>query len=364
MGGSVRIARIAGIDVYLHWTFIAMFIFLGYTFWSKSQSVPGMLSALAFVASVFACVVLHELGHALAARQFGVPTRDITLYPIGGVARLERIPREPLQELWIAVAGPLVNLLIAAGLFFLLGGNIDIGKRNYLDPQAFLASLLWVNLFLLGFNLIPAFPMDGGRVLRAFLAMGMSHWRATEIAASVGKSLAVVFGIVGLLVNPMLLFIALFVYLGAEGESQLSRISSLLTGVPVRDGMMTEFESLNPEQTLEFAVDRLLAGSQQDFPVLEDGRLVGILWRHKLFQGLQQGGLSHVVRQYMEPVCLTASPWDALDGVVQKMRDSGCSTVPVVWDDRLVGLVTNENVLELLQIRQILGERLRQPLQG
>lgn len=360
MGGSIRIARVAGIGIYLHWTFIALFIFLAYTFWNQSREVSQVVAALAFVGAVFGCVVLHELGHALAAKQFGVKTRDITLFPIGGVARLERIPREPLQELWIAVAGPLVNVVIAGVLFFLNPSSEVLDSQSkFIDPRYFLTSLMNVNVFLVVFNLLPAFPMDGGRMLRAILALFMSHWQATEIAASVGKFMAVLFGIAGLLFNPMLLFIALFVYLGAEGESQLSRTGSLLVGVPVRDGMMTDFKVLQPLETLASAADRLLAGSQQDFPVVDNGHVVGILWRSKLFQGLQQGGLDRLVREFMEPVCLTASPLDSLDVVVQKMRDAGCSTVPVLWDDQLVGLVTNENVLELLTIRQILGTRQR-----
>lgn len=360
MGGSIRIARVAGIGIYLHWTFIALFIFLAYTFWNQSREVSQVIAALAFIGAVFGCVVLHELGHALAARQFGVKTRDITLFPIGGVARLERIPREPLQELWIAVAGPLVNVVIAGVLYFVNPtATVLNSPHTYINPQSFLTSLMNVNMFLVVFNLLPAFPMDGGRMLRAILALFMSHWQATEIAASVGKFMAVVFGIAGLLFNPMLLFIALFVYLGAEGESQLSRTGSLLVGVPVRDGMMTDFKVLQPIETLASAADRLLAGSQQDFPVVDNGQVVGILWRSKLFQGLQQGGLDRLVREFMEPVCLTASPLDSLDVVVQKMRDAGCSTVPVLWDDQLVGLITNENVLELLTIRQILGTRQR-----
>ncbi len=363
MSGSIRIGTIAGIGLYVHWTFVAFFLFLAYSFWNQSDDPRQAIAALGFVLAVFGCVVLHELGHALAARQFGVATRDITLLPIGGVARLERIPQEPLQELWIAIAGPLVNVVIAAVLFAVAKppAPASWGASRLLEPNSFLHSLMRVNLFLVIFNLLPAFPMDGGRMLRAILALRMSHWRATEIAASVGKVMAVLFALVGLVSNPLLLFIALFVYLGAEGESQLARMNNLLGGIPVRDGMVTNFTVLRPDDTLKSAVESLLAGSQQDFPVVADGQLVGMLSRNRLFQALQQGGTDRLIGEYMEPVCLTATPFDALDTVVQQMQQTRCGIVPVLWQDQLVGLVTNDNVIELVTLRNIF---LRRPASG
>ncbi|GIW96077.1 MAG: protease [Pirellulaceae bacterium] len=358
MSGSIRIGTIAGIGIFVHWTFWVFFIFLAFTFWGRSADPWQAIEALLFILAVFGCVVLHELGHALAARQFGVETRDITLLPIGGVARLERIPEEPLQELWIAAAGPLVNVAIAAVLYFVQPKAAgQLAAEGLLAPESFWNSLMRVNIFLVLFNLLPAFPMDGGRILRAALAMRMSHWRATEVAASVGKVMAVLFALAGLFGNFMLLFIALFVYLGAEGESQLARMNNLLAGIPVRDGMITDFSVLRPEDTLKTAIEMLLAGSQQDFPVVADGQLVGMLSRNRLFQALQQGGQEHLVAEYMEPVCLTVSPFDALDAVVRDMQQHHCPTVPVVWQDRLVGLVTNDNVVELVTLRNIFLSR-------
>ncbi|MEX1054776.1 MAG: site-2 protease family protein, partial [Rhodothermales bacterium] len=217
MKNSLKIGSIAGIGIFLHWTFLVLIagIFAFYLF--QGNDVASALVGVALVIAVFGCVVLHELGHALTARRFDVPTRDITLYPIGGVARLHRIPEEPMKEFWIAVAGPAVNLAIAAVLFvFILLANGSLSPIAFERPSAnFLTTLMWLNLILVGFNLLPAFPMDGGRVLRALLATRMDYARATQIAANVGQGMAILFGIVGLVgFNPILLFIALFVYVG------------------------------------------------------------------------------------------------------------------------------------------------------
>ncbi|WP_243664001.1 site-2 protease family protein [Rhodothermus marinus] len=200
MKGALRIGRIAGIDIFLHWTFGLLIAGIFAFYLLHGVGVQAALAGVVLVLVVFGCVVLHELGHALMARRFGVPTRDITLYPIGGVARLQRIPEEPIQEFWIAVAGPAVNLVIATVLALVLwgvGGSFD--PNALVQPRLhFLTSLMWINLLLVGFNMLPAFPMDGGRVLRALLALRMNYVRATQIAASIGQGMAVLFGLFGL----------------------------------------------------------------------------------------------------------------------------------------------------------------------
>src|SRR5260370_40066633 len=214
-----------------------------------------------------ACVLAHEFGHIFTARAFGVSTPDVTLLPIGGVARLERIPEEPKQEFLIAIAGPLVNVAIAAVLIFALKAEAafsDLADLN--TPRvALLAKLASVNLFLVLFNLIPAFPMDGGRVLRALLAMRMNYARATHIAATVGQGLAFVFGLIGLFYNPMLLFIAFFVYLGATSEAALAQMKDITAGLPVSEAMMTDLVMLPPNSTLDEAAELVLRTSQPGF---------------------------------------------------------------------------------------------------
>ncbi len=359
MKWSLRIARVSGIDIYIHWTFWLLFVYLGLSYLNSGEGLATTLITMGFVVAVFACVVLHELGHALAAQQCGVATRDITLLPIGGIARLERIPEDPRQELWIAAAGPLVNVVIAAVLWLFVprGDMFEVMSDTPLHPTSFLNNLMRVNVFLVAFNLLPAFPMDGGRMLRAILAHSLGHVRATEIAAGIGQMMAILFGIVGIYRHPMLLFIALFVYLGAEAESRAIQLRNVLANVPVREAMITEFRTLAPEDPLSVAIEELLAGSQQDFPVLDQGQLVGMLWRRKLFRGLQQGGETGLVRDWMEPICAQTDPYERLDAVLQQMQADNCAATPVLQHERLIGLVTSENVLELITIRQALMKR-------
>ena len=223
MRGSIRLGTLFGIPVYLHFTFLILLGFIAVTQLFQA-GVAAALGGVMFVLAIFGCVVLHEFGHALAARRFGIPTRDVTLLPIGGVARLERMPREPSQELWVALAGPAVNVVIAGVLAFLLvltglGSMAGLGMTG----GSFAARLLLVNVGLVLFNLLPAFPMDGGRVLRALLARRKGYLQATELAATVGKGMALLFGAVGLFINPMLLFIAMFVWFGAGQETAMAR---------------------------------------------------------------------------------------------------------------------------------------------
>jgi Zn-dependent protease len=358
MKWSLRVGSLAGIGIYVHWTFLLLIGFLLFAY--ASQGMAAALLGVGFVLALFGCIVLHELGHALAARRFGVPTQDITLLPIGGVARLQRMPEHPLQELVVAIAGPLVNVVIAAALFFVLlasGGWSAVWPGGDWLEAGFLHRLMVANALLVGFNLLPAFPMDGGRVLRALLATQMEYTRATNIAASIGQGMAILFAIAGLFTvppNPFLLFVALFVYLGAEGEARLVQIRTLLRGVPVRDAMLRRFRTLSAHDSLQTAADELLAGSQQDFPVLDGDRLVGILRRQDLVEGLKTGGREQPVSQVMSAGCGAVSEFEMLERVMEQLREAGCSTIPVVRNGLLVGLVTLENVGEMMMIRSAL----------
>ncbi len=360
MKSAIRIGSVAGIELRLHWTFLLLVagIFAFYLF--QGSTVAGALIGVALILAVFGCVVLHELGHALMARRFDVPTRDITLYPIGGVARLQRIPEEPMLEFWIAIAGPAVNVAIAAVLLLVLivtGGSLS--PQAFTDPMHNIAgTLMWLNLILAGFNMLPAFPMDGGRVLRSLLAVRMDYAHATQIAANVGQGMAILFGIVGLVgFNPILLFIALFVYVGAQQEAQEAMMRAVTEGVPVRQAMMTRFRTLHPDDTLAHAMDELLAGSDQDFPVVEDGRIVGILTRRNLVSGLSSKGRDARVREFMQPECFEVDERAMLQEALQRMSEMRCSTVPVVRNGEIVGLLTLENVGELMMITSALKQR-------
>jgi Zn-dependent protease/CBS domain-containing protein len=354
MKNAVKIGSVAQIGIFLHWTFLLLLAGIFAFYLIRGDSVSAALVGVTLVLAVFACVVLHELGHALTARHFDVPTRDITLYPIGGVARLQRIPEEPMKEFWIAIAGPAVNVVIAAVLFgiLLVTGGSFMPRSLLLNPgENFVATLMWLNVVLVGFNLLPAFPMDGGRVLRALLAMRIDYARATEIAANIGQGMAILFGLLGLIgFNPILLFIALFVYIGAQQEAQQAMMRALTQGIPVRQAMMTRFRTLTPGDTLSVAIDELLAGAEQDFPVVEGGRIVGVLQRRQLMKALAEHGRETRVGDVLEGDCFTVEDTAMLDAAFAKMKASNCSTVPVVRGGRLVGLLTLENVGELMMI--------------
>lgn len=357
MKWSLKLGRLLGIDVYLHFTFLLLLAFLGFLYWRATQDIEAALRGVVFIMALFACVVLHELGHALMARRFGIKTRDITLLPIGGIARLEKMPEKPLQEFWVALAGPAVNVVIAAVLFVWLAltDGFVPAEEITLTGGSFWQRLMVVNVFLVAFNLLPAFPMDGGRVLRALLAAAMGRRRATAIAANIGQGMAILFGIVGFLYNPFLIFIAIFVFLGAQAESGMVEMQSALEGLHVRDAMMTRFRTLAPPDPLSKAVDELLAGSQQDFPVTEDERPVGILRRNDLVKALSDGRRDAPVSEVMCRECETVDEAAPLKGAVESMHVRHCATVPVVFDGRLVGLLTLENISEMIMVNTALG---------
>lgn len=360
MRWSWQIGNFRGIAVYLHATFLLLLGWIFIAHLSQGRGLAASFAGVAFIVLLFLCVVLHEFGHALTAQRFGIETRDITLYPIGGVARLERIPRDPRQELLIALAGPAVNVVIAVVLFLVLAGtHLLSGPEGFrLVGGNLLNKLLWINVSLVVFNLLPAFPMDGGRVLRAFLALRMEYGRATQIAANVGQGMAMLFGFIGLMWNPFLIFIAFFVFLGAAQEAGTVQAELAFQGVPVQGAMMTEFATLTPTDPLARAVDMLLSGPQQDFPVVQEGAVVGVLSRDALVQGLSAYGPECAVGHAMRPAPPAVAPTASLEETVQRMRETQMQSVPVLDGERLVGLITLENIGEFLMVRSAVEQRL------
>lgn len=354
MKWSWKIGEFRGIGVYMHATFLILIAFVVASYWSLGlwKIVEGVL----FVLAIFACIVMHEFGHALTAARYGIRTRDITLLPIGGLARLERMPDEPIQELWVALAGPAVNVVIAAVLFVSLSiaHVVAINYEFDIATGSFWANLLLVNVILVLFNALPAFPMDGGRVLRALLAMRMDYVRATQIAANMGQAMALMFGLVGLFTNPFLIFIALFVWIGATQEASMVQMKAALAGIPVSRAMITDFSALFPGDSLSRAIDLILAGSQQEFPVLEDDRVVGILTRHDLIVALNQRGPDTPVREVMQTDFETVDAAEMLESGFQRLQACECHTLPVLQGGLLVGLITMENVGEFVAIKSAL----------
>ncbi|MDQ2691554.1 MAG: site-2 protease family protein [Chloroflexota bacterium] len=360
-----KLGTFAGIDVFIHATFLLLIGWIGYSHWLQFGTIAKVIEGILFILALFLSVILHEYGHALTARKYGIKTRDITLYPIGGVARLERMPDKPIEELWVALMGPAVNVVIAALIFvylYLTGGLADMTDLSVVSGS-FLMRLMLVNITLVIFNLLPAFPMDGGRVLRALLAMRMDYVRATQVAASIGQGMAFLFGLFGLFNNPFLLFIAFFVWIGASQEASVVQMRNSLSGIPVTRAMLTDFKTLSPRDTLAQVVGLLLAGSQHDFPVVDaNGTVVGVLERDTFIKALSERGQSVPVLEVMRSNVPSVDSHEMVEAVLMRLQESGAKTLPVMHSGRFVGLVNSENITEFLMIRSALKTATANPI--
>ena len=369
MRWAIRLGRIAGIEVRIHLTFFLLLGWMGLASYQEAGTRAALVS-VGLLCLVFFCVLLHEFGHALAARRYGIRTPDITLFPFGGVARIERMPEKPVQELVIALAGPAVNVVIALLLWL---GMMAAGASWRIDPTKFEGSLtgalLSVNVWLLLFNLIPAFPMDGGRVLRALLALRLGQARATQIAAGIGQAIAVVFAFVGvfgfapLQIAPMptLVLVAAVVYFTAGREAGAVQMQSVTRGLSVAAAMVTDFRALPRNGSLGEASDILLHTSQHEFPVTDpDGTLRGIFTRTELVAALRESGPDGSVLDVMREDFPVVRPTMPFDLAFQLMQQSGTGVLPVTDEEgRLVGLFTMENIGEMLMVRSAIAQSRR-----
>jgi len=352
--GAVHAVTVAGVPVRFHFTFILLLIFLVVVGLEGTQSA---LSDVVFVGSLFASVLLHELGHALVAHRRGVRTVEIVMFPIGGVAQLEKVPKAR-DELWIAAAGPLVNFILAAvillGVALVRGmGPVDPGMLAEPTDANLAERIAFGNLILALFNLLPAYPMDGGRILRSILALRRPEEEATQIAARAGRFLAVGMGLYGLLsAQFLLIFIAFFVYLGAAQEGQAAIGRSLTRGLPVRAAMMTKFHSLSHAQTVGDAARLMLEASQQDFPVLHGETVTGLLDRNAVLRALAADGAGAYVAGAMDREFLRLAPDTDLADALQLLAGAGPCAL-VMEGERVVGLLTRENLSEFLVLRRL-----------
>ncbi len=363
MGWSIRLFDVGGTAVRIHMTFFLLLAWIGAVHWMRggaAEAIDGVL----FIAILFLCVVLHEFGHVFAARRYGIGTSDVTLLPIGGVASLERMPEKPSQEIVVALAGPAVTLVIAFVLVVLLGARFDLSQMAQLEQaqSTLMGRVAAANIALLVFNLIPAFPMDGGRVLRALLATRMGFTRATRVAAYVGQGLAVLFGFLGLFGNPLLVLIAVFIFLAASGEAGYVQARDYTRGYLASHAMITAFQTLNPASTADDAAGLLLRTTQQEFPVVDGaGALRGVLTREALIAALREKGGEAPVLDIMERDVPTVPESACLDNVFEQLRSKGRRMVAVVDPQkRLVGYITSENLAELLMIRSSKDARAEQ----
>jgi Zn-dependent protease len=358
MQWSYRIGRIAGTDIKVHVTFlliVGLWALRGY----EEAGLGGAVAATLFLLALFACIVLHEFGHILMAGRFGVRTPDVILLPIGGVARLERIPDEPRQELLIALGGPAVTFGIILVLYLLLRLTGSEVTAAQLSPEGpFMAQLMVVNIYLLLFNLIPAFPMDGGRVLRALLSSRLGLVRGTRIAASLGQMLAIAGGVYSFVADqPFLILIAFFVFLGANAEAAAVETRVAGQGLNVGQMMVTDFRTIPVHATLSQAVDLLLSGEQREFPVVDNlGHTEGILTRDNLIRGLSQRGADSSVAEAMTADVPTVPPTLGFQEALERLRSSRLPALPVVdGAGALVGLLTQDNITDHLLVRRAGG---------
>ncbi len=358
MSWSLKLARVAGINVYMHWTFL---ILLGWIFLANlnaGQSASEALMGVWFILALFACVLLHEFGHALTARRYDIQTQRITLLPIGGLAALEKMPDAPGQELAVALAGPAVNVVIAVLLFaYIQIAGLELPTSQLEDPsqislgQYFIPNLLFVNLILVVFNLIPAFPMDGGRVLRALLSYKYNRAIATNIAAKIGQFLAILFVFFGFMYDFWLIFIGLFIYLGASGEANYETTRSLLSQLKVGDVLMRQFTQLHAWETIGNAIDILLDGQEKEFIVTEDNHIIGTISRDEIIKGLQQFGREERIKRIVNNDWIKLSPDMELNEAYEQMSRRKQSICPVFDEEgELLGVLNQENILEAVMI--------------
>ncbi len=353
MSWSITLGRIAGSEIRIHLTFFLLLLWIGIIH-LQTDGVEGAIEAIAFICAVFACVALHELGHAIAAKRYGIKTPDITLLPIGGLARLERMPENPGQEIVIAVAGPMVNVVIAAILILVLGARFDAETFQTIESPAadFAARLAAVNIFLVLFNAIPAFPMDGGRVFRALLAMRLGRVNATRVAARTGQALAFGFGFLGLMAgNPILVFIAIFVYLAAGAEADDVEMTAVGRAMPVDDAMITSFETLSARDTVEAAADALIRTTQHEFPVVDGaGAPRGIITRNAIIEAMRTNAANAPALDWLVEIP-SVHRGETLARAITAMREKAAPAVAVTdKDNRLLGYVTPENLSELMMV--------------
>lgn len=349
--GSVGSVRLLGVPIRLHFTFVLLLIFLVVIGLGGNQSPA---SYTLFVLALIASVLLHELGHALVSSHYRIRTLEIVMYPIGGVARLER-PAKPWEEFWIAVAGPAVNLAIAGVIFAILySQNRSFNLFALTQPSSDnLADRIALgNLILAGFNLLPAFPMDGGRMLRAILSSLKSEYEATRIATWSGRMLAISMGLYGFIYMPMLAFVAFFIYLGAANEGAASRGRSLTQGIPVRAAMMTQFRTLSHGATVRDAANLMLSTSQQDFPIVHGDQVIGLLARNAVLRGMAHDGANSYVAGFMQREFPSVPPDQDLAEVLPLMAHSG-ACVLVMQDGRLLGLLSSDNLSQFLLLRSV-----------
>ncbi len=359
MKGFLRLGKIAGIQLEVHWTFALLLIWAGFVEFQNSGNFTRVAVNQGFILVLMACVVLHELGHALMAGKFNIRTRRIILLPIGGVATLEKMPEKPGQELLVALAGPAVNVVIALLLslviplkrYFNFDGVVVEEILYAPNLQNFLFYLFIANVMLVLFNLIPAFPMDGGRVLRALLGFRLSRVEATNIAAAIGQALAVVFFILGFFINPFLILIAFFIFFGAYGENQMVRQNSILQGHLIKEATLTNITVLRPDNNVQEVMDILLAGTEKDFVVALDKEIMGIVTQNDIIKHVKTPSI--LVKEIMDKNFTVIDESTEIIKVLELAGKEKKHFFPVTGNSKLVGAIDMVNISEFILLKTV-----------
>ncbi|MFP4289247.1 MAG: site-2 protease family protein [Bacteroidales bacterium] len=353
---SLHLGRPFGIKVSVHWTFSLLIAWIVFVSVRQGLNTEQILMHIGFILTLFVCVVLHEFGHSLVAMKFGGEVKSITLLPIGGMANITKMPEKPKHEFLVSLSGPMVNIVIAAILWGYLAGYQNINFQEidyqYITRSNFWVMLLAANLFIVAFNLIPAFPMDGGRLFRSALSVWMSRIKATRVAKNIGQVFAVLFIIAGLFGNPFLIIIGFVVYLGARGEYETIKYETILSDYKVRDVLISKYEELQPGNTLGEAAEKLQHIPSRGFVVKENGEFRGILTQHDLIKGLsdlgKEGKIETLVSNDGEKIKADMNIFDAFKTMHQKKMDMA----PVWENNKFAGILDKENLNEFFLIKK------------
>jgi Zn-dependent protease len=357
VNSSLSLGKIAGIKVSIHWTFLILLAWIVYVNYQVGGTPQELLWSIVYVLSIFVCVVLHEYGHALTARKFNIGTRDITLYPIGGIASLESIPKKPREELLVALAGPAVNVVIAAVLFPFIDRSLIFESAGFTQINAsnFLTSFVTVNIWLVLFNMIPAFPMDGGRVFRALLAFKLERVKATRIAAALGQFLAFCFMLLGLYSNPFLIVIGIFIFISAQAESKYAQTEFVLEGNTIQKITMRNYPALPVDSRLRDAIDLTLTSQQKNFVVVDDSRIVGTLSQSNMIRALREHSDDVKLTDVMDRNLLFMPVTMPMEEALRMMKQENKSMAIVTDGGAHIGIIDSDNLIEFILIQQARG---------
>jgi len=362
MKGLFKLGTIAGINIFIHWTFAMLIAFIVFVNYKNGQNAIQIAWSVLFILSVFVTVVLHELGHALTAKNYNIKTKDITLLPIGGLARLERMPEKPMEELIVAIAGPAVNFALAFITHFFISIPQDPEEllaqlSSGVNANNFFLNFYIVNLLLAVFNLIPAFPMDGGRILRALLTFKLERHIATRIAARIGQFIALCFIFIGVTTNPILILIGLFVIIAAQMETESVTYKNLFKGYKVRDVVMKYYQTIDIDEKLKKAIEMILESEHKKFLVMQNNVLVGTLNNDQIIKALSSKGEEEYIYNVMDKNLTYVDINTELEKIVERVYEKKSTILLVKENDQLIGILDADNLSEFILINSIKAKR-------